>query len=64
MANATATKHVWEILEESNQGVDNVIKVCLQKLRGDFEMVYFLESKNISKILCKSISHIQSNEEI
>ena len=36
----------------------------LQKLCGDFEKVHLLESKNISKILCKSISYIQSHEEI
>jgi len=32
MANATIAKQVWEVLQESNQGADNVRKVRLQKL--------------------------------
>ena len=53
VVNATTTKHVWEVLEESKQGVDNMRKVCLEKLCGDFFRIFY-----------KSIGHIQSNEEI
>jgi hypothetical protein len=34
-------------LQESNQGVDNMRKVHLQKLRGNFEKLYMLELENI-----------------
>jgi hypothetical protein len=36
-------------LQESNQEANNVREVHLQKLRGDFEKLHMLESKNISK---------------
>ena len=34
-------------MQESNQRVDNVRKVHLQKLHGNFEKLYMLESENI-----------------
>jgi hypothetical protein len=36
-------------LQESNQGVENVRKVRLQKLHGDFEKLHILELENISE---------------
>jgi uncharacterized protein (DUF2164 family) len=36
-------------LQESNQGVENMRKVRLQKLHGDFEKLHILESENISE---------------
>ena len=47
--NATTAKQAWKVLQESNQEADNVRNVLLQKLRGDFEKLHMLESKNISK---------------
>jgi hypothetical protein len=36
VANATTAKQELEVLQQSNQGVDNVKKVRLKMLRGDF----------------------------
>jgi hypothetical protein len=49
VANAITAKQTWKVLQESNQGANNVREVHLQKLRGDFEKLHMLESKNISK---------------
>jgi len=47
MVNATIAKQAWKIMQESNQWADNVRKVHLQKLHGDFEKLHMLKSKNI-----------------
>lgn len=39
VANATASKEVWEILQNAFKGIDNVKKVHLQTLRGEFEKI-------------------------
>ena len=39
----------WEVLQESNQWVDNVKKVRLQNLHGDFKKLHMLELVNISE---------------
>jgi hypothetical protein len=53
VANVTIAKHTWEVLHQSNQEADNVRKVCLQKLRGDFEKLYILELESISNYFAK-----------
>jgi hypothetical protein len=47
MVNTTIAKQAWKIMQESNQWADNVRKVHLQKLHGDFEKLHMLKSKNI-----------------
>jgi hypothetical protein len=56
VTNATIAKQVWEVLQESNQEVDNVRKIRLQKLHGDFEKLYILESENISEYFAKLLA--------
>jgi beta-galactosidase/beta-glucuronidase len=56
VVNASTIKQAWKVLQESNQGVDNVRKVCLQKLRGDFEKLHMLESKNISEYFARVLT--------
>jgi len=64
LANATTTKHAWKFLQELNQGVDNVRKVHLQKLHGNFKKVIYAWIGEYFRILYKGISLIQLNEEI
>jgi len=53
VTNATTAKQVWEVLQESNQEFENVRKVRLQKLHGDFEKLHMLELENISEYFAK-----------
>jgi hypothetical protein len=48
VVNTTTAKQAWKFLQVSNQEASNVRNVRLQKLHGDFEKLYILESKNIS----------------
>ena len=43
-------------MQESNQEVDNVRKVYLQKLHSDFENLHMLESENISEYFAKILA--------
>jgi hypothetical protein len=42
VANATTAKQELEVLQQSNQGVNNVKKVRLKTLRGDFGKLHML----------------------
>jgi len=53
VANVTIAKQTWKVLHQSNQEADNVRKVCLQKLRGDFEKLYIIELEIISNYFAK-----------
>jgi len=56
VANATTTKQALEVLQESNQEADNVRKVRLQKLRGDFKKLHMLEPKNILEYFARVLA--------
>ncbi|XP_070035677.1 uncharacterized protein [Nicotiana tomentosiformis] len=53
VTDATTSKEVWEILQNSLQGVDKVRKVKLQTLRDDFEVLKMKESECISNYCSK-----------
>jgi hypothetical protein len=45
VADVTTVKQAWKVLQESNQEADNVRKIHLQKLRGDFEKLRMLDQR-------------------
>ncbi|XP_050876355.1 uncharacterized protein LOC127080067 [Lathyrus oleraceus] len=47
ISNATTTKKAWDKLQTCNKGVEQVKKIHLQTLRGDFERLFMEESKLI-----------------
>jgi hypothetical protein len=53
VVNKTTAKQAWEILQESNQRANNVRKIRLQKLHGDFEKLHILESENIPEYFAR-----------
>ena len=48
VADATASKETWEILQNSLQGFDKVNKIKLQTLRARFDVLKMKESGSIS----------------
>ena len=46
ISSATASKEVWETLQNTHKGVDKVHNVHLQTLRGEFESLNMKESKS------------------
>jgi hypothetical protein len=47
ISNATTTKEAWDKLQTCNKGVEQVKKIRLQTLRGDFERLFMEESESI-----------------
>ncbi|XP_028065737.1 uncharacterized protein LOC114268722 [Camellia sinensis] len=46
---ATTSKEAWSILRISHRGIEKTIRVRLQVLRGEFEMLHMNENESISK---------------
>ena len=59
VANATTAKLAYEVLQQSNQEVNNMRKVHLHKLHGDFEKLYMLESENISEYFTRVLAIVK-----
>ncbi|XP_050919439.1 uncharacterized protein LOC127136982 [Lathyrus oleraceus] len=48
ISNATTVKEAWDKLQTCNKGVEQVKKIRLQTLKGDFERLFMEESESIS----------------
>ncbi|XP_058757779.1 uncharacterized protein LOC131631036 [Vicia villosa] len=48
ISNATTAKKSWDKLQTCNKGVEQVKKIRLQTLRGDFERLFMEDSESIS----------------
>ncbi|XP_062075601.1 uncharacterized protein LOC133779686 [Humulus lupulus] len=48
ISNATTNKEAWEKLQTCSKGVEQVKKILLQTLRGEFELLFMEESESIS----------------
>ena len=48
VSSARSAKEAWEVLQNSFKGIDKVIKVHLQILRGEFESLKMKSSESIS----------------
>ncbi|XP_058745954.1 uncharacterized protein LOC131618815 [Vicia villosa] len=48
ISNVTTTKEAWDKLQTCNKGVDQVKKIRIQTLRGDFEHLFMEESELFS----------------
>ena len=48
ISGATTAHQTWNFLEKTYKGVDRVKKICLQKLRGNYESLHMKESESVS----------------
>ncbi|XP_058732988.1 uncharacterized protein LOC131604571 [Vicia villosa] len=48
ISNATTAKEAWDKLQTCNKGVEQVKKIRLQTLRGDFQCLFMEDSESIS----------------
>ncbi|XP_058760492.1 uncharacterized protein LOC131633828 [Vicia villosa] len=56
ISNATTTKEAWGKLQTCNKGVEQVKKIRLQTLIGDFERLFMEESESISDYFSRVLS--------
>ncbi|XP_050915221.1 uncharacterized protein LOC127130209 [Lathyrus oleraceus] len=56
ISNATTAKEAWDKLQTCNKGVEQVKKIRLQTLRGDFECLFMEESESISDYFSRVLS--------
>ena len=56
ISGAATTKQAWQILENAFKGVDQVKKVRLQRLRGEYETLHMNESELVSKYITRLLT--------
>ncbi|KAA0052397.1 UBN2 domain-containing protein [Cucumis melo var. makuwa] len=53
---ATTARHAWQILENTYKEADRVKRVCLQKLRGDYESLHMKKSESVSDYILRLLA--------
>ncbi|XP_028059589.1 uncharacterized protein LOC114263291 [Camellia sinensis] len=53
---ATTSKEAWSILRNSHCGIEKTIRVRLQVLRGEFEMLHINENESISEYFNRTLT--------
>ena len=56
ISGAATTKQAWQILENAFKGVDQVKKVRLQRLRGEYETLHMNESELVSNYVTRLLT--------
>ncbi|XP_050896146.1 uncharacterized protein LOC127102864 [Lathyrus oleraceus] len=59
ISNATTTKEAWDKLQTCNKGVEQVKKIRLQTLRGDFECLFMEEFEPISDYFSRVLAVVK-----
>ncbi|XP_050878072.1 uncharacterized protein LOC127081888 [Lathyrus oleraceus] len=56
ISNATTAKEAWDKLQTCNKGMEQVKKIRLQTVRGDFECLFMEESESISNYFSRVLA--------
>ena len=58
ISGAATAKQAWQILENTFKGVDQVKKVRLQRLRGEYETLHMNESELVSDYITRLLTMV------
>lgn len=56
ISSVATTKQAWDILQSSYRGNEKIMRVCLQLLRGDFELLKMTQTESISEYFIWTLS--------